>query len=552
MKPIGHRLTKPVFVVNELITLFAQQFDRLLNLGLAVANSKIAPYYPTQLSNAGGKDQMDSSTSGFMIVYFIYGLAFFSLGIALLLESQRTPSLALSRRLIPLSVFGIVHGIHEWLEYFVIISTMAGMPRSASLEWLRLLLLIVSFASLFAFGVQELQPAFQVYYSDPLIVGLVLVFYTIALLFLQLNVEVGSVQWFKNSDALTRMLIAVPASLLSFFTLNKRARNLRSESRHVLARFLRAASYGFVIYSFTQIFVPNASILYAPWINADGFHGFIGLPIQVPRALVALLLAYSLIGATQTVERERQEELITAQEARISASEQTRLEITKRKEIQQTLLRSIVDAQEVERSRISRELHDETAQLLSALGLEIAAVDKMLPESDGMRENIRRIQEICREISGNIIRLVHQLRPAKLDDLGILQALHFLVDEVQKNLGLTVTLAIHGNKDELSSAVETVIYRVAQESLTNTARHASTDSAQIVCTFLDNVIQLEVSDQGIGFEPNLPFVGKRRIGFLSMRERVEAVGGTFAVESSPDKGTTVSVEIPRMVTTEVI
>lgn len=490
---------------------------------------------------------MSSTTPGFMLVYFVYGFAFFSLGVALLLESRRMPSIGISRRLRPLAIFGILHGIHEWLEFFVIISTSAGMPDLLFIEWLRLMLLLLSFASLLAYGLQEAQTTLKINYSDALIAALGLLVYSILLLLLEQGVPIGSARWFKDADALARMVIAVPASLLAFFTLDSRSSSFYLEGRSELARYLRFASLAFILYAFSQIFVPEASVLYSPWLNAGNFQRAVGFPIQALRAGVAILIAYGLIRGTETVEMERQDELNAAQEARLAAAEQAQLEASRHKELQQNLLRSIVDAQEEERQRISRELHDETAQLLTALSLEIATLRNLLPRTSPLQGNTTRIRTQCQTIAESIKRLVHQLRPALLDDLGIVHALQYLADQAAQDLGLRIKLRIEGSWERIPPGVETVIYRVSQECLTNISRHAGVSEAELTCIFSDTEVYLKVSDAGAGFDPENLREGKRRIGLLSMRERVEALQGVLTIRSSSGEGTSIEAVIPASV-----
>lgn len=485
----------------------------------------------------------ESATLGFVLVYFIYGMSFFSLGVALLLESRRTPSINLGRRLLPLAVFGILHGAHEWLEFFIIQSETGGEGVYPALEWLRLILLVASFTSLLAYGVRVLQPAFKFKISDPLVGSLILLLYSALVLLLD-RAPISSQAWFLNADALARISIAIPAALLAHLALRKRVQNLRHENRIQLAKFLSIASVAFLFYTFTQVFIPSATILYSQWLNADWFEVTFGLPIQAIRTVVAIILAISLIRATQLVEEERQQQLVQAQNERLAALDQLQTELSKREVLQREFLKSIVLAQEDERKRISRELHDETAQLLTAMGLELATIQNQLPEEPIVAANIERIQGLRRQMSRNMKRLVHQLRPAQLDDLGLVPAFRFLVDDAKQNLGISVDLVIEGKPEKIDPFIETVLFRVAQESITNVARHAKTDQAKMIYSINKNEIQLTISDQGIGFNPEEISATADYSGIIGMRERVEAADGIFQIDSVHNEGTTVEVKIP--------
>lgn len=159
-----------------------------------------------------------------------------------------------------------------------------------------------------------------------------------------------------------------------------------------------------------------------------------------------------------------------------------------------------------------------------------------------MLQIIDRLQGLTRQMSQGIYRLVHDLRPAQLDDLGLVPALQYLSDE-HKRTGLKVLLAVEGPVQRLDPLVETVCFRVAQEALTNVARHAQIDHARLSLCFQTNQVVLRVQDYGVGFH-NQNSAGRRGWGLAGMRERVESVGGELHLRSAPGKGTLVEVSIP--------
>jgi len=213
------------------------------------------------------------------------------------------------------------------------------------------------------------------------------------------------------------------------------------------------------------------------------------------------------------------------------------------------LSRQILDAQEDERKRISRELHDEIAQLLTAVSLHLGALKReAAPSSKGLKRKIAHTQRLVERSVNMVHQFAGQLRPPALDDLGLIPALHSYMKDFAKRTGLSIrfTSFTRGRTEQLDSARRTVFYRVAQEALTNVAKHAQASQVKMSIRKLRDFIRMEVKDNGKSFQVQgvLPTGRNKGLGLLGMRERVEMVGGRFTVESSPGKGTTIRAEIP--------
>src|SRR3990172_3134506 len=160
------------------------------------------------------------------------------------------------------------------------------------------------------------------------------------------------------------------------------------------------------------------------------------------------------------------------------------------------MLRHIVIAQEDERARISRELHDQTAQELTAISLNLATLRNSLPGNREVRNLINRLQELSQQMSQGIYGMVRDLRPAQLDDLGLVPALKYLADEGKALFDLEITVEFNGPRQRLDALVETVIFRVAQEALTNVSRHAQTRYAKLQLDLEEEQVILRVRDEG--------------------------------------------------------
>lgn len=478
---------------------------------------------------------------GFVLIFFIYGLGFFSMGIALMLETGRSPMLAERRLVRPLGIFGLMHGMHEWVEIILLQGVWLGVPFPKALTWLRVCWLALSFMPLVIFGVRGHIPRIK-YPRFTYALGILWLLAFFSAIYLVLYQK--GPQEPQRLDALSRYFLAVPSGILAALAFHARSRQVKAEQRLDLAACFEGAAAGFLTYGLTQIFVPHVDFFPAMYINADSFSQFTGMPVQIIRAAMAVLITVNLIRAIQIVEREREHQLVSAQQERLDALEQIRQELVARENMRRELLRHTVIAQEEERSRIARELHDETAQVLTALNLNLATLTQSLPRRPEVKELSGRLQNLFQQMSQGIYRLVHDLRPAQLDDLGLVAALKYLADEEHNRLNLAVYVDVQGQRRRLDTLVETVIFRVAQEALTNTGRHAQTDHAWVSLSFSPAQVVLKVRDEGCGFDPNVSLVPPHGWGLAGMRERVESVSGELRVVSAPGQGTTVEACIP--------
>jgi len=338
-------------------------------------------------------------------------------------------------------------------------------------------------------------------------------------------------------DGLTRYLLAVPSGMLATFALRAQGRSAHNNGSETLSHSLRIAAFGFSIYTLTQFFVHPMNMFPALYINEEAFHVITGFPIQLVRTLMAFMITYGLLRATQVMEQERRTQLLAVQQSRLESLE-------KQEEIRRELLRHTVQAQEDERARIARELHDETSQVLSAFTLELATLHELSRGKPRMNDTVDRLQDLSRRMSHGLYTLVHDLRPAQLDDLGLVPALHSLLDSDYSAKGLQVIFEITGQQTRLDALIETVLFRVAQEALTNVYRHAETTEATLRLDYAPDTVTLGVLDAGKGFDPAEPLRPPRGWGLEGMRERVESVGGQLSLYSAPGRGTTVEVVIP--------
>ncbi|MCK4369019.1 MAG: PAS domain S-box protein [Dehalococcoidales bacterium] len=227
-------------------------------------------------------------------------------------------------------------------------------------------------------------------------------------------------------------------------------------------------------------------------------------------------------------------------------------DVTQEKRMQENLryyLQEITKAQEEERKRIARELHDDTAQVLGSLSRQL---DNFVRKRHGLAPNevlfLKDLQAQLNRGVQSVHRFVQDLRPSLLDDLGLIPALRSLVKDLQEYEGIGTSLKVVGGEKRFSPEFESLLFRIVQEALSNIRRHAQASEAQVVIEFAGDKVRVTISDNGRGFElsggvDDLPRSGK--LGLAGMQERARLLGGTFEVKSTPDKGTTLIVEIPR-------
>jgi PAS domain S-box-containing protein len=226
-------------------------------------------------------------------------------------------------------------------------------------------------------------------------------------------------------------------------------------------------------------------------------------------------------------------------------------DVTQEKRMQENLhyyLQEITKAQEEERKRIARELHDDTAQVLSSISRQL---DNFIRKKHGFTSNevlfLKDLQTQLNRGLQSMQRFVQDLRPSLLDDLGLIPAVRSLVKGLQESDGIDAELKVLGGERRFSPEVESLLFRIIQEALNNIRRHAQASETQVAMEFAENRVKVTIADNGRGFElrggvDDLPRIGK--LGLAGMRERARLLGGTLEVNSVPGKGTTLVVEVP--------
>jgi signal transduction histidine kinase len=222
-------------------------------------------------------------------------------------------------------------------------------------------------------------------------------------------------------------------------------------------------------------------------------------------------------------------------------------DLTERKRAESTrldLMKRLLSVEDEERRRIARELHDETGQSLTALLVGLRVIEQQTQRSE-VREAATRLRRVAAQTVDNVGRLARGLHPSVLDDLGLLAAARRYVTDYAKGHGLAVDLKSEGlGTRRLPSLIQTTMYRILQEGLTNVARHARAARVELELRLDGGVLELRIQDDGIGFDPATAEATRTGLGLHGMGERVALLGGTIEIRSTPGKGTTVHARVP--------
>jgi len=290
-------------------------------------------------------------------------------------------------------------------------------------------------------------------------------------------------------------------------------------------------------------------------IEAVGQHIFLIVPDDrraEEQEVLARLRRGEKIDHFETVRRTKDGRLVTisltvspirdANGVIVGASKVAR-DITERQRAQ--LFTRLVLAQEDERRRIARELHDELGQQMTALRLTLEALKGLAIERGEFLAQVESLQELARRLDQDIAFRVWELRPAMLEGFGLAAALTEYAGNWSNRFGIRAEVQLtRPAAERLTSDVETTIYRLAQEALNNVVKHARADRVDIVLEHAGDHVSLIVEDNGVGFNPSDAHAAAEGFGLIGMRERAALAGGQLQIESAPGRGTTVILRVP--------
>jgi signal transduction histidine kinase len=275
----------------------------------------------------------------------------------------------------------------------------------------------------------------------------------------------------------------------------------------------------------------------------------LAMPLAVGGRVIGSLVLCTLYDATPLTLRDAALARAIADQLSIAIENATLYdEVQQSGKVRGELLHRVVSAQEAERQRIARELHDGTGQTLTALGLGLAAaVERLDSDPEAVRRQLADMKSMNAQVLQEVHNVIADLRPSILDNLGLLPALRGHIHAFEQRTGIQAQLLTQGKSARLKPDIETTVFRIVQESLTNVVRHAGAGSVLVQVVFGEGDVRLSVDDDGRGFDVAAALAaadGRAAWGLLGIQERASLVGGTAEIDARPGQGTTVRVAIP--------
>jgi len=449
------------------------------------------------------------------LIYFVYGLVFFVLGLAITLQSRHSSRLELAPALKWLALFGFLHAFNEWGDLFIPLQSAYLAPAVIRvLEYLHLFLLTSSFACLFAFGAALLEPV-KHYIWLHISLAILLMLWTIIVMgpFRYQYTDFGT--WYNVTDALSRYMICLPGGLLTAYALRRHTLQLISPyNAPRIVRAFEASGISMVLYALAAgLIVPQIPFFPGSWLNATAFTRLFVFPPQLLRALIGLAMAATTIRMLEVFDLETSRQIEAMEQGQLLAAE---------------------------RERLARDLHDGTIQKVYTAGLLVRSAQN-LTETDS-------------PLAGRLGTAVGVLDDAIRDlrqQLGLLSApgpaqepfarsLERLANDPRFSSLVRVTVDLklpEGESPEPERAAH--VLAIVQEMLSNAVRHANARHILVSAVRLDDRLQLNVLDDGGG----LPEQVREGHGLRNMRDRASLLRGSLSIERLK-KGTCISLNIP--------
>lgn len=449
------------------------------------------------------------------IIYFIYGLMFFVLGLAIALQSRFSSRLELARSLNWLAAFGFLHGFHEWGDLFIPLQS-GYLPAIyiLALHYIHLTLLVASFACLFEFGIALLEALAHQKSLHLLTVGLVSIWFLIVFIPLRLWIKDFAI-WHATADALARYLIGLPGGLLAAYALRKYAlQRIAPLNVPKIVRALQTAGIAIAFYGVAAgMIVPPVPFFPGNWINSDTFTRYLIVPPQLVRATIGLVIALATIRFLEifNVETTRQIEAMEQQQALAA-----------------------------ERERIARNLHDGTIQKVYTAGLLVRSAQKLTNEDSPLAGRLATAVGVLDDAIGDLRQNLNSLNKQTQSHEPLGTAMHKLAADPR--FGSLVEISLEMDPDSvdcLSPERSAHVLAVAQEALANAVRHANARHVQLSAHSIDGNLQVSVLDDGRG----MPLQVTEGNGMRNMRDRASLLHGQFKVERL-GRGTRVSLDVP--------
>ena len=450
-----------------------------------------------------------------IIIQFVYGLAFFVLGLAIALQSRHSSQLDLARSLTWLSAFGFVHAFNEWGDLFIPLQRTYLSPQFiTALENVHLLLLGISFACLFEFGVALLEPLKHPAGLHGLVAGLLATWFFVT--FFPLHSWVVDWQsWIDAGNALARYFLGLPGGLLAAYALRKHTfQRIVPMNVPRIVRAMQTAGISLAVYAGAAgLIVPPVSFFPGNWLNADAFSRVFILTPPIIRAAIGLMIAVSSIRAMEIFDVETARQIEAIEEQQLLSTE---------------------------RERIGRELHDGALQKVYTAGLLVQSAQKLAAPESPLEGRLATAVGVLDDAIGDLRQNLGDLYKRRSRAVSLDQGLRDLAADPRFAALVRIDLNLQLPSAEGYSAERSLhIITIVQEALANAVRHAQARHVLIDARREDDRLILSVQDDGAGM-PQQVVEGH---GLRNMRDRAALLHGKLEVRRL-DKGTAVMLDIP--------
>lgn len=448
------------------------------------------------------------------IIFFVYGLVFFLLGFAIILQTRQSSRLDLARNLRWLAVFGITHGLYEWGDLFIPIQgEYFSEVIMQALYFSHKLLLAVSFACLFEFGIAVLPPSKRIrgFHWMPMLLFVIWAF----IAFIIFPVNPNDLEWRKSANALARYLIGFPGGVLAAYGLRAYTLEcIKPLNVPKIVQMFQVAGVSLGIYAVVGgLIAPPVKFFPGNFINTDTFTYYFGVPPLVLRSLVGMVIAFSVIRALEVFSLETDRRIEQLEQHQIINSEQERL---------------------------ARDLHDGAIQKVYTAGLLVESAARLaLPES----EMDKRLKRAVAALSDSILDLRRNLSELHSHTQTVYEPLPELLQGIAENPSYNTMVHISVDVDlpekkYISDRRAGHLLAIVNEAMANTVRHARAQNVSIEARDLGDFLQIQIKDDGVGLPANV----KNGYGLRNMRDRARLLNSTIEFEN--DKGLIVTLEIP--------
>lgn len=453
----------------------------------------------------------------YIVLFFIYGLSFFSLGIsALQQKNPRESSFILLKSIRYLGFFGVIHGLAEWL---IMLRLTDALPEH------RIHLIVaasianaLSFAFLWYFGMIILEPYLTKMRSIRVLPFVIFFVWAIVFITTYSNNSSNIIQWLIFENTLSRYFIGLPGGLFTAAALKTYADNINSKKTKKIAAKLRFMSALFLLYGILAgLVVSENNFFLATFINSNSFYRVFGFPVELGRTIAAVSITIVFVGAIDVFRWELDDKIDQLTKDRILSRE---------------------------RRKLGRELHDGLIQLLFATGLQLENIF----ENEHDINKRKQLDEIKNNLNSTISKVRDFIDKMSLQQVSV-EDLEIRLLDLIENFSRLTSIPIHLDYlipdmtiGSISSEDLTQLFYIIQEAISNSIKHSNPDQIKVSLYTKYNSIIASIEDDGEGFEIDQE-KKKLSYGLTAMNERAESIGAKFSIVSS-EKGTVVTVKIP--------